>query len=152
MGAFEDFHLKDLNNQICLLPTFCWWLCENYVRGDQTQAERLVKRLSNWFRKDHLKSSWIEALQLWTYRRSHLQTGRRGRDTKGLIPHSLVTIKIQEGYLRCGGCPWRVSKWSQLLTGLQGPGFQCQGEKYRELLVVIVSGDCDWGAKESLQL
>ena len=36
--------------------------------------------------QNHLKSSWTEVLQLWIERRSHIKTGKRGRDKEQACP------------------------------------------------------------------
>ena len=45
----------------------------------------------------------MEVLQLENERRNRIQTGRRGRDGDGLVPHPSVADKNQEGYLRFRG-------------------------------------------------
>lgn len=55
--------------------------------------------------ENHRKSCWTKALQLRTYRRSHLDPGRSGGDVKQADPNLRVWPLKMEGYLGCRGPP-----------------------------------------------
>ena len=68
----------------------------------------ITTKIQNNHLHNQFKTIWTEVLKPRIYRRSHMETGRKGRDMKrAQLPQAAT--KIPEGHLSCKGLPWGVS-------------------------------------------